>query len=136
MKVARILLLVLLALVLPFRGALANVAHCAGGPGEFVRSVPAVHEHGGAAHVHDAHVHAQDPGHDQAGAHGDADKTPAGAAADKCNLCSASCSATPFVSAAPVIAAPLQVADAAFPALLAPPASHPSDGQERPPRSI
>ena len=133
MKTVRLLLLVLLALVLPFRGALANVAHCAGGASEFEHSVPLVHDHG-ADHAQQVVAHHEV--HDHAGAQGDGGKASASASVDKCKFCTASCSATPCMSAAPTVATPAVVADAAFPPVLAPPPSHPSDGQERPPRSI
>ena len=170
MKTARLLLLVLLAVLLPLRGALAEVAHCAGMPNEPVRMVshsqvhveagaadtqhdPAVHDathehashehvshphaaHDAAAHHEATHGHETGAGHDphetaatHAHAPGDAD------AADRCNLCSASCSATPVLSALPQLAAPLPLAAAPFPAFDAPAPSHASEGQERPPRS-
>ena len=164
MKTARLLLLVLLAVLLPLRGALAEVAHCAGMPNEPVRMLspsqlhaeastadprhdPAVHHatHEDASHHHASfdtaahheatHVHEADAGHDphpladHAHGTGDAD------AADRCNLCSASCSATPVLSALPQLAAPLPLAAAPFPAFHAPAPSHASEGQERPPRS-
>ena len=132
MKTVRILLLVLLALVLPLRGALASAAYCAGGPVEFSQGASLTHGHSAAHGLGHDHTHH----HGQAARNSDGDTAVAGASVDQCNLCTASCSATPFVSDAPAVAAPLKVADAVFPALLAPPPSHPSDGQERPPRSI
>ena len=92
MKTVRLLLLVLLALVLPFRGALANVAYCAGGPSEFEHSVSLVHDHG-VDHAQPVVAHNQ--AHDHAGAHSDSGKASANASVDKCKFCTASCSATP-----------------------------------------
>lgn len=143
MKTFRLLLLVLLALVLPFRGALANVAYCAGGPGALEHAVSQPHDHGPAQGDHDGHhehhEHAADHAADHASvgsAPGEAADPSAGGSVDRCNLCSASCSATPFVSAPPDLPTPVVVAQAAYPALCAPPPSHPSEGQERPPRRI
>lgn len=129
MKTVRIFLLVLLALMLPLRGALANIAHCAGSPSGFGPALTATQDHAG--HGYESHGHAQSHSDHEAAAAADDS-----ASADDCNLCTASCSATPYMACAPVVAAPKKLADAVFPSLLAPPSSHPTDGQERPPRSI
>ena len=120
MKTVRILLLVLLAMLLPFRGALAEVAHCVGTPNEQLRAE--VTDHG---HPHNAeHALADDErdfdNHDHSSS-----------VADKCNFCT-----TASMNALPNVAAPMALAAATFPALNAPPPSHLSEGQERPPRSI
>ena len=125
MKTVRILLLVLLAMLLPFRGALAEVAHCVGTPNEQLRAE--VTDHG---HPHNAdHALADDErdfdNHDHSSS-----------VADKCNFCTASCSTTASMNALPNVAAPMALAAATFPALNASPPSHLSEGQERPPRSI
>lgn len=125
MKTVRILLLVLLAMLLPFRGALAEVAHCVGTPNEQLRAE--VTDHG---HPHNAdHALADDErdfdNHDHSSS-----------VADKCNFCTASCSTTASMNALPNVATPMALAAATFPALNAPPPSHLSEGQERPPRSI
>jgi len=121
----------MLALVLPFRGALANVASCAGGPIGFDGVAALVHHDAGVAHVHQAHGH----DHDHASSAPDGSKATS-SSTDKCNVCTAACSATPFMSAALLVLSPTVVADAAFPALHAPSPSHASEGPERPPRTI
>ena len=134
MKAARFLLLVLLAVLLPLRGALADVAHCATGSATTAADVsaplapPGPHGDAHATGHHHAIEASQAPaGHLQAGeAH----------AADNCNLCTVSCSTTPFASAAPSLTAPASIAAGPYPALIAPPPSHSSEGQERPPRSV
>lgn len=127
MKTVRLLLLVLLAVVLPLRGALADVACCAGEADALQLAMTAGgHEHGAPDPHGHAHVH-----------HAPADTASAddgSAPADGCHRCTASCSATPITTAVPVVAATLAVTEARFPALSAPPPSHPSDGLERPPR--
>lgn len=131
MKVARFLLLVLLALVLPLRGALANIACCSGDLAGVDLAITQVHDHGASAHADGAqdahHAHA----HDDDGAGAEANPC----APDKCHACTAACSAAPIVSALPVLPLPAASGDVVFPALLTPPPSHASERQERPPRS-
>jgi hypothetical protein len=126
-KTVRILLLVLLAMLLPFRGALAEVAHCTGTPNEQLQV--GVTDHG---HAHDADRDQAD--HERDHDHDNHDHSLS--VADECNFCTASCSTTASLSAQPDLAAPMVLAAATFPALNAPPPSHISEGQERPPRSI
>ncbi|MBL8278137.1 MAG: hypothetical protein JNL93_15670 [Pelomonas sp.] len=132
MKFARCLLLVLLTLVLPLRGAMANIACCSGELPGFGVPVAQAHDHADVSASdaatgghHDHHDHDEDsPGHN-----GRSDPS------DKCHACTASCSAASIVSAMPVLPMPTASADVVFPSLLAPPPSHASEGQERPPRS-
>ena len=70
-------------------------------------------------------------GHGSAAAHGHEESTP-----DRCNLCSASCSATPLVRVIEGVPEPCAIGAATFPRLTVPAPSFLSDGQERPPRSI
>ncbi|MBI5268170.1 MAG: hypothetical protein HY856_00690 [Burkholderiales bacterium] len=135
MKTVRLLLLVMLALVLPLRGALANVTWCmdrAHGTGHAV-STP--HEHG-SAHGGEGHAHGAEHAH---GDHGPLASHDAHTQDDPCaehgSVCAAACAAPPILSAPPVVLAPVSTAAAPFPALTAPPPSHPSEGQERPPRA-
>ena len=130
-------LLLLLAVLLPFRGALAAGMLCPGGSGVQAEAQLMQHAHSLQASVvgeehrhHEISVQASAPVHGHAGsaAH-DHD------AADKCNLCSAFCSVTGLVSADVMLAEPQSV-PAVFPHLCAPAPSFISDGQERPPRSI
>jgi hypothetical protein len=129
-KSFRVWLLVLLALLLPIRGALAGAMHCpVAASGVQLESQLGAHAHDRGHHAtHDGHEHAQQhPASDQH--HADA------AGADKCNLCSAFCSVPGLVSSGLVLGTP-QLAATAFPALHAPPTSFELAGQERPPRSI
>lgn len=113
MNRARVWLLLFLAVLLPVRGAVAAAMLCALAP-------PAQHGQMQHAEGHGGHHH-------------QGSATPA---ADKCNLCAASCGLTPLPSQPPSVAAPLEGAAASFPEIDAPPVSFLSDGQERPPRSI
>jgi hypothetical protein len=129
-------LLLLLAVLLPVRGALAAAMLCpvaeAGMQAELhAQVVPAMHEdmdhamaHSGHGEVHD---HAAPSHHHDGHDHG---------AADKCNMCSAFCSLTPLVSGPPTLPEPPALSDVKFPHLSIPAPSFISDGQERPPRTI
>jgi hypothetical protein len=113
-KTIRIWLLVLLAVLLPVRGAVAAAMLCP----------PA-----NPAHEHADHQHAEHDA-DAPGASGHDDGF------GKCNLCCDLCSMTPMLSALPSIPTPLNLSSVSFPDLFAPAPSFLSDGQERPPRSI
>lgn len=139
MKVIRIWLLVLLAALLPVRGAIAAAMLCPPAAAGTHSEMPRM-DHGAMAGAHEyAHQdHAQHE-HADAGLHGDHggthdDKGPT--SHDKCNLCSACCSATPLLSTMPSVPQPHGLATASFPDVFAPAPSFLSDGQERPPRSI
>jgi hypothetical protein len=139
-KTFRPWLLLLLAVLLPIRGAMAAGMLCpVGGFGVQAEVRLTQHAHGheasAAGHEHPHHeVAAQGhgAGHDHSGS---ASPDLSGSAADQCNLCSAFCSVTGLLSAGVTIAGP-QPVSTVFPDLYAPPASFVSDGQERPPRTI
>jgi len=129
-KSLRIWLLLLLAVLLPIRGAIAAALPCAGeGPPAHVGEA---HAAGHARHHHAGHMsHMSHIGHASpladAGQHGDD---------GKCNLCASCClGATLPATFAPTIAA-LEQAGASFAILQASAPTFLSDGQERPPRSI
>lgn len=128
MKLLRIWLLVLLAALLPIRGAMAAAMLCppAVGPHGH-QSVVGVSSHHGheAAHVH------QQATADAAGAQHHHD----GGSHDKCSLCASCCSVVPLMSAFVDLPEPFGAAER-FPELSVPAASFVSDGQERPPRSF
>jgi hypothetical protein len=123
-KSLRIWLLLLLAVLLPIRGAIAAALPCAG------EGTPAqvgqAHAPGHAHHRHIGHiVPASHLAH--AGAHGDG---------GKCNLCASCClGATLPATFSPAIAA-IEQAGASFDVLQASAPTFLSDGQDRPPRTI
>lgn len=143
MKAVRICLLVLLAVLLPVRGAVAAAMLCPVGSTGMQSELrmhehPASHEamdhgmaHDHAQHQHDAGNHQH--GHAGAGHHGDIQGH---STSDKCNMCSAYCSLTPMVSGVPTLPEPVGSAAIKFPNLSSPAPTFLSDGQERPPRSI
>jgi hypothetical protein len=148
-KTVRICLLLLLAVLLPVRGAVAAAMLCApagvGAPGEpRMGAQHPAHAMGHHAMGHHAMGH-QGDGADAHAAHpavlhgdglssgGDPD---ASGPEDRCTLCAAFCSLTPLVGSAPGLFVTQALPAASFPALSAPVPSFLSDGQERPPRSL
>ena len=115
MKLLRIWLLVLLAVLLPVRGAVAAVMFCP--PATTMNSTGTELGHG---HHHET-LGAAD--HDSGGP-------------EKCNLCCDLCSMTPMLGTLPAVPLSQNVSMASFPDLFTPAPSFLSDGQERPPRSI
>jgi hypothetical protein len=126
-KILRICLLMLIAVLLPIRGAMAGAMVCplggtmGGHAAQHVHddAAPAdhtMHMHGGTHHGHDAPMPAQ--GH------------------DACPLCAAFCSATPMPISVPAIAAPSLSGTLAFHDEGAAAPTFLSSGPERPPRSI
>jgi hypothetical protein len=132
-KLLRIWLLVLLAVLLPIRGAMAAAMACPPAGSVPLQQLVGAHADG---HAHGNHG----DGHAQAGhAHGGGDTAADHAHAagpDQCNMCSASCATPPVPSAAGGLASPLDLTSAPFPDLPAPAPTFLSDGQERPPRTI
>lgn len=143
-KTVRICLLLLLAVLLPVRGAVAAAMLCApadvGPPGEprmgaqhpaHAMGHHAMGHHGDGADAHAAHpavLHG-----DGLSSGGDPDVS---SPQDRCTLCAAFCSLTPLVGSAPGLFVPQVLPAASFPALSAPVPTFLSDGQERPPRSL
>jgi hypothetical protein len=129
-KTFRVWLLLLLAVLLPVRGALAVGMQCSGAAPQVVAQASL------SGHGHGHHSSGSPAGHHDMSAHGHPDGAaddPA-SASDKCNLCAASCSVTGMVSGSLALAEPQRM-PAVFPQLHAPPPSFVSDGQERPPRT-
>ena len=136
MKLFRFWLLIVLAVMLPLRGAMAGAMLCApAGSGIQSEAIVAGHDAGGHHDVFDAAAHDHARG-DHSVHHGHESGGGLLVSPDSCNFCSAYCSLTPIVSSLPTLVAPNDLAAAAFPELRARVASFLSDGQERPPRSI
>jgi hypothetical protein len=128
-KLLRIWLLVILAVLLPVRGAMAVAKPCALAGVDTQR---ATMHHGAGGHDHGVGAPELVQHDHGAGALHDHEKS----CQDKCNLCSASCSATPLVSTIAGVPEPRDLVSASFPHLSVPAPSFLSGGQERPPRSI
>ena len=117
MKTLRLCILLLLAVLLPVRGAVAAAMMC---PPAGSGSPHAMH--GSGEHAGHHHEHAPRAAHDHA-------------VGDKCSLCAACCTTAPLPSSVPGLSAPDDLRAAGFPAPLAQAPSFLSGGQERPPRS-
>jgi len=133
-RVLRIWLLVLLAALLPVRGAVAAAMPC---PPAGTGHVQATAGHGShhAGHAdHTNPMHA-DAGQAQKPAYGHGHE-PGASHGQKCNFCAGFCSLTPMPAACAAAAGAPDAASAAFPELVAKAPSFLSGGQERPPRTI
>jgi len=134
-RILRVCLLLLVAVLLPVRGVLAAAMICP-------------HASAGAA-THAAHVHPA-PAHDHEHDHGQAAGPPAHehdhgqaaghaahehAAAHACTLCASCCFTVPLGPTFSPTVASLEPVAAPLPPVPAPAASFFSDGPERPPRS-
>ena len=123
-KLLRIFILLLLAVLLPIRGVAAAAMQCES-EGTTNQAAVQVHAHASQHESSQAHGHPQEVGHSDASE-----------ATDKCGLCCDLCSVSPIVGNLPSVPFPQFVATTTFPALSAPSPSFLSEGQERPPRSI
>jgi hypothetical protein len=142
LKTLRICLLVLLAVLLPVRGAVAAAMLCSPASMSGHNQTQAQNQMPSAehAHHHESMMASADeaPAHDHASAHhgeGAAGGHHNGGSMEKCNLCCAFCTLAPMVSSLPSLPSPIDLSVISFPDISAPAASFLSDGQERPPRS-
>lgn len=129
MRLFRIFVLLLVCVLLPFRGAVAATMLCAE-PGQTNEVAAAVgHAHHGMQgddHVNDVVSHADK------GAVGSDD----GAKNDSCHICASGCHAAAMVTELPSAPDAMPVASVVFPALNEPAPDFQSEGQDRPPRAI
>jgi hypothetical protein len=129
----RIVLLLLLAVLLPVRSAIAGAMLCpVTGSGTQAELRLA---HDAARTAHHALDDALDAAHHAEGAHDHGAHHDHGGQPDKCSVCSAFCSAVPLIGSLPELLPPLDSVALAYPDDSAPAPSFLSDGQERPPRS-
>lgn len=140
MKSIRFLVLVLLAALLPFRGAVAEVLLCAGHAGHAAMAADSsAHEEHRAASTDAASQDCEPAVLDQTQDHASKDTGEhhgtTGAVA-KCNTCTASCSMSPLVGETPAIPTPVPHPERHASTHDARAPSHLTDGPERPPRSI
>jgi hypothetical protein len=119
---------VLLCVLLPLRASMAAAMLCPlAGSGV---QAEVLHERAGAHHLMDEAIGAHHT-HDHTRGHHDSGGSP-----DKCNLCSAFCSATPIAGDPSLRLSALELPSATLPDPHAPAPTFTSGGQERPPRSI
>jgi hypothetical protein len=139
-RTIRIWLLVLLAVMLSARGAVAAAMLCPpaseSGPETVLMAGSGMNHRVMDVVEHASHEHAD---HQTEHAESGADAPASGGHHDgfgKCNLCCDVCSMTPLLSTLPAVPTPPSLFSVSFPHLFAPAPSFLSDGQERPPRSI
>lgn len=123
-KMLRVCFLLLLVVLLPWRGAVAAAMLCPPATAPVQHSAHIVADD---AQAHEHHLHA----HASHADHGTADKTQD----STCNLCAATCSVTTLPVHTAGVPAPAEIAATRFPPLAAPVPDFLSSGQDRPPRS-
>lgn len=135
MKYLRTFILVVLAVLLPIRGAVAAAMLC---PGEATAiGAVAIAGHG----HHDMHAGQELDAHQQAAhahshEHTSSDSS-SGTHSPACQFCAGGgCCVTPLAFAPPTVVSPMLTASAAFPALAARVTVYYPDGMDRPPRTI
>lgn len=142
MKMLRVCLLLMLVVLLPWRGAVAAAMLC---PPATMPASHGTHQMQGTAAPADDPAHAHPAQDDPHGHHDHAQHmadsaqghdTPTPSTDGKCQLCAATCALSTLPSPAPDLPQPPAAAASAFPALVAPAPDFLSSGQERPPRSI
>lgn len=135
MKPWRVILLVVLTLLLPLRGAVAAAMLCPPGSHGAAVVVAQAAEAGHPDDGEDAHEHHHaDVSQELGTTHGETTHSET-AHSETCHVCASFCSVTPLLAAMPVVAQPLEAATLSFPDWSAPATVFLSDGQERPPRS-
>jgi hypothetical protein len=132
MKKLRIPLILLVALILPVKGAMAAAGMlCHLGSAQAMTAILQPHQHHAEAHQNHAEHHALD-GDSQSDAEDDARLIPA----SSCAICSAVCSAPPLPANGIAFHATAPSGAERFPALSPPRPSAVHSGLERPPRTI
>jgi hypothetical protein len=127
-KALRLCLLVLLALLLPLRGAVAAAMLCPGGQAAQAQlSVPMMADPAAMHHDHAAMLAAQAHAQHGGGQHGDGEQA-------KCNSCCDFCALSSLPAAEPQLPAVPVPVTAIYAPLQVPAASFVSVGPERPPR--
>jgi len=138
-KYLRLFIVLLLAVLLPLRGAVAATMLCASAPQAMTAGVSAHHDsdeaHGGAEmHEHAEHAH-DHAGPDAAEAASSADAEP-GTHSAACAFCAGGdCCVAPLAFAPPAITHPRLGSESRFVHLIATVAAGYPDGQDRPPRT-
>jgi hypothetical protein len=128
-------LLLLVALLLPFRGALAVGGLLCHGSANH-HSVAAAVQATPAMHLHQSHTVPAGHHHDQSAVQLVVADSHSGDDSAACNLCSAVCSAPPLPSPGLAVHALLPIGAERFPATAPSHSSVSLDGLERPPRAV
>jgi hypothetical protein len=133
MNKLRVPLMLMVALILPFKGAMAAAGmFCHLGSAQPVSAIVQPHKHHGEAHQDHAEHRTVD-GESQSHTEDDAPLIPA---SSSCAICSAVCSAPPLPANGIAFHVPPASGAERFPALSPPRLSAVQSGLERPPRTI
>jgi len=136
------LLLLIVALTLPFRGAMAAVGiFCHLGSADAFATAQQPHHHGVDADAvitggHEGEEHSRVADSHHQAAQSDVSEDSSAPVSDTCAYCSASCGAAPLAPAAVAFEAPFPNGAERFPALPVPHVRSIAGGLERPPRTI
>jgi hypothetical protein len=133
-KLLRLWLLVLLAVLLPVRGAMAAAMLCPSAGMEMPAASAEMHTAMPTDVSTDMSTEMQ--AHDQQHPCHTEPLQDESTADASCQMCAAFCSITPLLPSVAVLAEPGDLRSTTFPDLSAPAPTFLSDGQERPPRSI
>jgi hypothetical protein len=136
-KNLRVVILVLLALLLPIRGAMAAAILCPGG-GSGAGAVVAVEEGDAAMPAEHGLDNAQATAHHHSSDADafDHDTSVSDGHQTACQVCASGCCLTPLAFAPPSVQAWILTTSVVFPALLLAIPAFVSGGQDRPPRTI
>jgi hypothetical protein len=134
-KNLRLFIVVLLAILLPIRGAMAATMLCPDGERPSSAAVAAEHGHHDMQADHEMladhstlHQHASGDAPD--------DDSFSGEHPANCHFCASGCCMASIVGTVPSLGQPGLTSSVAFPAFTAPIPAFQSDGQDRPPRTI
>jgi len=140
-KHLRTFILVLLAVLLPIRGAVAAALLCPGGVKTDVTVVVGEHGHyaqhldHGTPMDHSASHEHHSASHDEAHDATTGDESATGGGTGTCQFCASGCCMASMVGSVPSLGQPVVTGSAVFPMLAVPVAAFQSDGQDRPPRT-
>jgi hypothetical protein len=137
----RIFILVLMTMVLPFRGAVAATMLCAERVAQITAGPATAHEHHGTHGGHDMHHSHGEAGNVASDHHhpdlaGSDDDSAHGGHTNTCNSCASGCCMASVIGTVPTVARPHLTSLVSFPALASPIAAFQSGGQDRPPRTL
>jgi hypothetical protein len=134
-KHLRIIILVLLSVLLPIRGAMAATMLCPDGEGAGSAAVVAGHDDNTLQADHPMHADHSSAHHHASPGETDADSSSADHPAT-CHFCASGCCMASIVGTVPSLGEPTLTSAVVFPSLTALIPAFQSDGQERPPRTI
>lgn len=135
MKHLRIFILVLLAVLLPIRGAVAATMLCPEGDGSVTMEVAVQHAHHGMHSEHEMHSSGSASHHHAGEANGDGHSS-SGEHPATCQFCASGGCMPSMLGSFPSLGLPSLTSSTVFPTLTTRVPAFQSGGQDRPPRTI